>query len=71
MTYTVERLHACTGENRQAIFRLTFEVNYIPELNVWRHFLAKREELQTVPFNIPFGVQPALALDNSSICIEG
>ena len=48
MTYTVERVHSCVAETRQAVFRLTYEVTYIPELNVWRHFLIKEEELSHV-----------------------
>jgi len=43
MTYTVERVHSCVAETRQAVFRLTYEVTYIPELNVWRHFLIKKK----------------------------
>jgi len=45
VTYTVERLHECVAEIRQAMFRLTYEVSYIPELNVWRHVLVRKEEL--------------------------
>ena len=52
MTYTVERVHSCVAETRQAVFRLTFEVTYIPELNVWRHFLIKEEELSRVLFDV-------------------
>ena len=52
MTYTVERVHSCVAETRQAVFRLTYEVTYIPELNVWRHFLIKEEELSRVVLDV-------------------
>ena len=52
MTYTVERVHSCVAETRQAVFRLTYEVTYIPELNVWRHFLIKEEELSRVLLDV-------------------
>ena len=45
MTYTVERLCSCVGENRQKRFRLTYEVSYVQELDVWKSFLVKKEEL--------------------------
>ena len=31
------------------MFRLTYEITYIPELNLWRHVLLRREELYSVP----------------------
>jgi len=52
MIYTVERLRSCVAETRQAVFRLTYEVTYIPESNVWRHFLIKEEELSRVLFDV-------------------
>jgi len=52
MTYTVERVHSCVAETRQAVFRLTYDVTYIPELNVWRHFLIKKEELGCVLLDV-------------------
>jgi len=45
MTYTVERLHSCIAEDRQTMFRLTYEVSYIQEIDVWRTFLIGKEEL--------------------------
>jgi hypothetical protein len=49
MTYTVERQHSCVAENRFAVFLLTYEVSYIPELNIWRKFLIKKEEIAAQP----------------------
>jgi hypothetical protein len=37
------------GENRPAMFLLTYEVSYIPEINVWRNFLIKKEEIPNSP----------------------
>jgi hypothetical protein len=51
MTYTVERLHSCIGEDKEAIFCLTYEVTYIPELNTWRHVLVHEQELRAKPLN--------------------
>ena len=45
MTYTVERVCSCVGKNGRALFRLTYESSYVPELNLWRHFLVAKKEL--------------------------
>lgn len=48
MSYTVERVHSCVGESRQAVFRLIYEITYIPELGLWRYFLVSRQEIDAV-----------------------
>ena len=48
MTYTVERVHSRLGRVGEAMFRLTYEITYVPELNLWRHVLLRTEELYTV-----------------------
>jgi hypothetical protein len=45
MTYTVEQLHCCVGEAREAIFLLTYEATYVPELGLWRHVVIDRKEI--------------------------
>jgi len=45
MTYTVERLHSCVAEVREATFLLTYEATYVPELDLWRHVLVDRKEV--------------------------
>ncbi len=45
MIYTVERRHCCVGGGRQTLFRLTYEVSYIDDLQLWRCFLVRAEEI--------------------------
>jgi hypothetical protein len=45
MTYTIERVHSCVAELGQAMYRLTYESDYVPELHVWRHVLVHEEKL--------------------------
>jgi hypothetical protein len=46
VTYTVERLHSCVAEVREAIFLLTYEATYVPELELWRHVVVDRKEVR-------------------------
>ena len=47
MIYTVERVCSCVGKSGRALFRLTYESCYIPELSLWRHVLVDKVELIT------------------------
>lgn len=54
MTYTVERVHACVFEPGRAVFRLTYEITHIPELDLWRHALVHQEKLRRVAADLAF-----------------
>jgi hypothetical protein len=45
MTYTIERVHSCVAELGQAMYRLTYESDYVSKLHVWRHVLVREEKL--------------------------
>lgn len=48
MIYTIERVHSCVGEARQAVFRLSYEVSFIAERALWRYFLIYEEEIEAI-----------------------
>jgi len=45
---TIERLHSCIAESRELMFRLTYEVSDVPELNDWRHLPIRKEEISVL-----------------------
>ena len=51
MTYIVERAHSCVAEVGEAMYRLTYEVTYVPELHLWRHLLVHEEKLYHLATN--------------------
>ncbi len=71
MMYTVERRHCCVGGGRQTLFRLTYEVSYIDDLQLWRCFLVRAEEVgasvaERDVLNIS-GLAPALQMGGLAI----
>lgn len=72
MTYTIERVHSCVAELGQAMYRLTYESDYISELNVWRHFLVRGEKLYPLALEaelppLPLTDSPGARCRNSTI----